>query len=135
MNITPELRWLAATTLLTGGLWIPYVLDRMREHGVWAAMSNPERDQQPEAQWAYRLMSAHANAVENLVVFATLVLVTQAEGVSGTLTTVAAAVYFFARLTHAVVYTLGVPVARTLAFMTGVGAQVTFGLVALGVIG
>jgi uncharacterized MAPEG superfamily protein len=37
---------------------------------------------------------------------------------------IACAFYFWARLAHAVVYTLGAPVLRTLAFTVGFAAQV-----------
>jgi uncharacterized MAPEG superfamily protein len=45
---------------------------------------------------------------------------------------VACAVYFWARLAHAIVYALGIPVARTLAFAVGFGAQVVLALAVFG---
>jgi uncharacterized MAPEG superfamily protein len=39
-------------------------------------------------------------------------------------TTFACQLYFFSRLVHVVVYTLGIPVLRTLAFVGGFVAQV-----------
>jgi uncharacterized MAPEG superfamily protein len=71
---------------------------------------------------------AHANAVENLVVFATLVLTANAIGISSIVTVTACAVYFWARLAHAVVYTFGTPVLRTLCFAICFMAQVVLGL-------
>ncbi|MEQ1507613.1 MAG: MAPEG family protein [Myxococcota bacterium] len=130
--MTAELGWLAASALFTSVLWIPYVVNRIVEHGVWNALRNPNRDDRPTAAWADRLMAAHANAVENLVVFAPLVLVAHAVGATGPATAGAAAVYFFARVTHAVVYTAGIPVARTLAFVAGFAAQAVFGVAILG---
>jgi len=64
-------------------------------------------------------MKAHTNAVENLVLFAALVLGAHAMGVSTPAIGTAAAVYFWARLVHALVYTFGVPWLRTLAFAVG----------------
>jgi uncharacterized MAPEG superfamily protein len=69
-------------------------------------------------------MRAHTNAIENLVVFATLVLTLRALNISTAATVTACAVFFYARLAHAVVYTLGIPVLRTLAFAIGFAAQV-----------
>ena len=71
-------------------------------------------------------MKAHANAVENLVVFATLVLVAQLAGVSSELTAGAAVAYFWARLVHPIAYVLALPWIRTLAFTVGFAAQAVF---------
>ena len=30
-HLTPELTWLVASVILTGVLWLPYIVDRMRE--------------------------------------------------------------------------------------------------------
>ena len=115
-TLTPELRWLAATTVLTGALWIPYIADRMREHGIWKALANPDRDARPRAAWADRLMWAHDNAVENLVLFAALVLMLNALGISNATTVMACNIYFWARLAHYLIYSAGIPWLRTLSF-------------------
>lgn len=66
----------------------------------------------------------HANAVENLVVFATLVLVAQAVGAApGSAIATACVVYFWARVIHAIAYAFAVPWVRTLAFTVGFFAQ------------
>ena len=62
--------------------------------------------------------------IENLVIFAPLVLILDAMDRSTMATAIACAVYFWARLAHAIVYTLGIPVLRTLAFTVGFFAQV-----------
>ena len=77
----------------------------------------------PQSAWAQRLMKAHANAVENLVVFATLVLVAHALGISNSAIASASVVYFWARVVHALGYTLAVPWVRTLSFTVGFVAQ------------
>ena len=63
------------------------------------------------------LLKAHANAVENLVVFAPLVLLANALGVTGTAIAMSAAVYFWARVVHAVCFTFAVPWVRTLSLL------------------
>ena len=119
-----ELFWLTLTVVLTGLLWVPYILDRVAVRGLKAAMDNPKQGDTPQSSWAMRLYFAHTNAVENLVVFAPLVLILDSiDGFSRT-TTIACAVFFWARLAHAIIYALGVPVLRTLAFVVGFGAQV-----------
>jgi hypothetical protein len=67
-----EMLYLVLVTALTGLLWVPYILDRIMTWGLIPAVSYPTN---PPAQspWAERLRKAHANAVENLVVFAALV--------------------------------------------------------------
>lgn len=122
--LTPELFWLTLTVILTGLLWVPYILNRIAVRGLPATMANPSRDAKPHAPWATRLMFAHDNAVENLVVFAPLVLILNAIDYSNKWTVYASAIYFWARLAHLIVYTLGLPVFRTLAFAVGFFAQV-----------
>jgi uncharacterized MAPEG superfamily protein len=130
--MTKELLWLTLTIILTGILWVPYTLDRIRVRGLMGAMANPSRCDKPQSPWAERLYFAHTNAVDNLVIFAPLVLMLDALGHSTPATVWACAVYFFARLAHAIVYALGIPVARTLAFAVGVAAQAVLVLAVFG---
>ncbi len=132
--MSKELTWLAWTVVLTGVLWIPYILDRIAVRGLRGAMANPSRDDKPQTAWAQRLHAAHINAVENLVIFATLVLILDAEGHSTAITVIACALYFWARLAHAVIYTLGIPVLRTLSFAAGFAAQVMLALAVFGIL-
>lgn len=120
--MTSELYYLALVTALTGLLWIPYILDRLMVRGLMEAVGYPENPK-PQSPWAQRLMKAHANAVENLVIFATLVLVAHAVGLSGPAIAVSAQFYFWARLVHAFAYLFAVPWVRTLAFTAGFLAQ------------
>jgi len=119
-----ELLWLTWTTILTGLMWIPYILDRIAVRGLVGAMANPTPTDKPHSIWAQRLMHAHRNAVENLVVFATLVLTLRALNISTAATVAACAVFFYARLAHAIIYWLGIPVLRTLSFAVGFAAEV-----------
>ena len=76
--MTRELFWLTLTVILTGMLWVPYILNRCQVRGLSGAMANPSRNDKPHAEWANRLMFAHDNAVENLIIFAPLVLILNA---------------------------------------------------------
>jgi uncharacterized MAPEG superfamily protein len=127
-SMTPELFWLSLTVILTGLLWVPYILNRVTVRGVMGTMANPSRNHKPHAEWATRLMFAHDNAVENLVVFAPLVLILAQLDYSTKWTVYACAVYFWARVAHLLVYTLGLPVFRTLAFTVGFLAQAVLAL-------
>ena len=113
-----ELWYLVCVTVFTGLLWVPYILDRVLVRGLIDAVGYPDNPK-PQSVWAVRLMRAHANAVENLVVFAALVLAAHALGVSNNAIATAAMVYFWARVVHAVVYTFGIPWLRTLSFTVG----------------
>jgi uncharacterized MAPEG superfamily protein len=94
----------------------------MGTRGLLDAVGYPENPK-PQSPWAQRLMRAHGNAVENLVVFATLVLVAHALGISNGTIAGASIVYFWARLVHAASYAFGIPWVRTLAFTVGFFAQ------------
>ncbi len=120
-----ELMYLVWVTVLTALMWVPYVLDRMAVRGIIDTVGYPDQPK-PQSPWARRMQSAHANAVENLVVFAVLVLVANAAGVSNASTAFAAALYFWSRLAHVLAYTLALPWVRTLAFVGGFAAQVIF---------
>jgi uncharacterized MAPEG superfamily protein len=126
--MTRELFWLALTVILTGLLWIPYVLNRVQVRSLSGAMANPSRGDKPLAPWATRLMFAHDNAVENLVIFAPLVLILNAIDYSTQWTALACAVFFWSRVAHILVYTLGLPVFRTAAFTVGFLAQAVLAL-------
>jgi uncharacterized MAPEG superfamily protein len=120
--MTTELTYLTWVTLLTALLWIPYILNMIMVRGLIDAVGYPENPK-PLAAWAARMKSAHYNAVENLVVFAVLVLIVQAAGLNNDATASACMVYFWARVVHALAYTFGIPWVRTLAFAAGFVCQ------------
>ena len=74
--------------------------------------------------WAGRAQRAHRNMLENLILFAILVLVAQAAGRTNATTSVGCELFFWARLVYAVVYVAGVPWVRT-----GVWAISVIGLI------
>ena len=118
----PELLYLVYVTVLTGLMWVPYILDRMTVWGLPDTVGYPQTPK-PQSAWARRMKSAHANAVENLVVFATLVLVANALGISNAATVMACMIYFWARVVHLVAYTFALPWVRTLGFAVGFFCQ------------
>ncbi len=115
------LQWLALTALMTGLMSLPYVTGRIGAIGLGGAMANPTPElEASQPQWVKRGRAAHYNAVENLVVFATLVLIAQDMNLAARPSVVfASALYFFARLAHYISYSLGVPVLRTLVWTAG----------------
>lgn len=125
----PELHALLFITTATLLMWVPYVLMRIVKRGLLGAIANPSPDDAPLPAWAERAQKAHLNAVENLAVFAPVILIAAAIGVSTHATAVAAWTYVAARLVHFVVYTAGIPIVRTLAFAVGFGATLAIVMV------
>lgn len=120
--MSSELLSLTYVTALTAVIWMPYVINTIMVRGLINAVGYPA-DPEPLSPWAAKMKAAHVNAVENLVVFATLVLIANAAGVSNETTVMACTVYFWARLLHLVSYTLAIPWIRTVAFVIGFGCQ------------
>ncbi len=118
-----EVYWLSVVILFTSVMWVPYIINRMIEMGLWPALYNPQPDTRPRAQWAERMMRAHENAVENLVIFAPLVLLVQITHAQSSLTAMAAEYYFYARLSHFIAFSLAIPLLRVFAFLAGFAAQ------------
>jgi uncharacterized MAPEG superfamily protein len=138
--MTPDLYWLTLTAVLTALMAMPYVTERILRVGFMSALGYSKDSQtggfdQPAekpAAWAKRAHAAHRNAVENFAVFAALVITAHLAGLSGGgLVTTAAMAYFFGRLAHYVLYTLGVPVLRTLSFFVCMGAMLVLAYVIL----
>ena len=125
--MTSELMYLTWVTTLTALLWIPYILNMIAVRGLTAAVGYPD-DPAPLAGWAEKMKAGHANAIENLAVFAALVLIAHAAGVSNETTVMAAQVYFWARLVHVLSYTFAIPWVRTLSFVVGFTCQMAIAL-------
>jgi uncharacterized MAPEG superfamily protein len=132
--MSAELYWLTLSVAMTGLLWVPYILDRCATRGLMGAMANPSPDLPAQSAWAERLKAAHYNTVENLVVFAPLVLTLHVLGISTPTTALACAAFFWARLAYVIIYTIGLPVARTLAFTVGFLAEAALVLAIFGLI-
>jgi uncharacterized MAPEG superfamily protein len=79
------------------------------------------RDGLPEMTgFAWRAKRAHLNMIENMVLFTALVLVTAVAGKANAMTAMGALVFFWARLIYAVIFLLGIPWLRTLAWVVSV---------------
>jgi uncharacterized MAPEG superfamily protein len=122
--VTPELYWLTLTAFMTALFWVPYILDRIVVTGLGGTLAGAPPESSGHSPWAQRAIKAHYNAIENLAVFAPIVLIAHLLGISNGATKAAVVVYFFARLAHYVVYSAGIPAARTLTFTAGWLAQI-----------
>jgi uncharacterized MAPEG superfamily protein len=125
--MSSELTNLVWVSAFTAVLWVPYTLNMIAVRGLADAVGYPP-DPKPLAAWAQKMKAAHANAVENLVVFAALVLTAHALGVSNEATVLASKIYLWARVVHLLAYTFAIPWVRTLAFVTGFGCQAAIAL-------
>ena len=70
--------------------------------------------------WAGRAKRAHLNMIENLVLFAALVLIAVASGKANAMTAMGAMVFFWGRLAYAVIYLAGIAWLRTAAWFVSV---------------
>lgn len=110
-----ELKMLTWVTILTLLMWLPYILAHIANVGVIPALTY-KGDGTPLPGWAARAKKAHYNAIENLVPFAILLLVAHSMNITNEATATAATAYFWLRLAHFILYTLGIPFGRTLTF-------------------
>ena len=76
-----------------------------------------------EPAWGARGRRAHANLVENLVVFAALVLTAHVAGRADGWTALGSQLFFWGRVGHAVTYMAGLVPWRTVAFAVAVVGQ------------
>mgnify|MGYP001794042696 CR=1 FL=1 len=118
-TMTMYLVWIIDFTAI---MWIPYILERIAVWGLADTVGYPDNPK-PQSPWARRMKAAHANAVENLVIFGALLLAAHAACISNGATVFACALYFWARIVHWFAYTAALPWARTLAFAGGFVAQ------------
>lgn len=116
--MTTELFYLLLTAILTGLLWIPVVIGYVTSRGLLRPIDYKIAPTSPLPDWVNRANRAHVNAVENFATFAAIVLIAKAVGVSTAVTEISAAVFFYARVAHAVLQISGFSLfmARTVSF-------------------
>ena len=122
----PELMLLVWCVALTVVQMLIAVNGSMLQVGLPALAGNHERF--PDISgWAGRAVRAHRNMLENLPLFATLVLVAAAAAKTNDMTLLGAQLFFWGRLAYALVYVAGVPWLRTgVWFVSVVGLVLIF---------
>jgi uncharacterized MAPEG superfamily protein len=115
-SVSYEFRMLAYSAFLCLVLWVPYILATIQIRGLAGVVGYPTGKYDDLPDWAQRNQRAHMNLVENLVPFSALVLLAHLAGQASGATAFGAALFFWARLAHAVVHIAGIPWARTMAF-------------------
>jgi uncharacterized MAPEG superfamily protein len=108
----PELTLLVWSVALAFVQVLIAVQGAMMQVGLPALAGN--RESLPEITgWAGRAQRAQRNMVENLVVFAALVLVAVVAGKTNDMTLLGAQIFFWARVAYAAAYIAGIPWLRT----------------------
>jgi uncharacterized MAPEG superfamily protein len=119
MFVKPELMLLAWAVILTLAQMLVAASGAASQYGVMPLFGNRE-GLAPLTGWAGRAYRAHHNMLENLVLFAALVLVCAATNKSNATTLLGAQLFLWARLAYAVIYVAGVPYLRTAAWLVSV---------------
>ncbi len=120
--MTPDLFYLSLAAILTAVLWIPFVTGDVIANGWLRKENYAIPGHRPSPPWVQRAHRAYINSIETLVPFGVLILVAKASGQANETTAFWAAIFFWARLGHAIVHISGVPYLRTLLFMIGFSA-------------
>ncbi len=125
--------YLGLSGLLTVLLWTPYILARAITWGIPTFINNypdgfPKEQPEPPL-WALRSQRAHLNMVETLPAFAAVVIAAGQIADPSTYTSIAlwAQIFFIARVSHAVVYTLAIPYLRTPIYLVSWAAILMIG--------
>ena len=115
----PELTYLLFSVVLT---FVQVVIAAAAAHQVVGLTTLAvNRDGMKEMPgFAGRARRAHLNMVENMVLFSALVLIAVVANKTNATTAMGALIFFWARLVYAVIYLLGVPWLRTLAWAVSV---------------
>ena len=122
----PELMLLAWSVLLAFVQMLVAVSGQTLQVGLPALAGNRE-GLAPATGWAGRAARAHRNMVENLVLFAALVLIAATAGKTNETTLLGAQLFFWARLVYAFVYLAGIPWLRTgVWFVSVIGLALIF---------
>src|SRR5438445_13822943 len=108
----PELMLLVWAVVVTFVQMLIAVTGATLQVGLPALAGNRE-GLAPCTGWAGRAARAHHNMLENLVLFAALVLVAVVASRTNGTTLLGAQLFFWARLAYAVVYLAGIPWLRT----------------------
>jgi uncharacterized MAPEG superfamily protein len=114
--LSPDLTYLVWSVALCVVQMLIAVMAALPQVGLPALAGN--RDKMPALEGlAGRALRAHYNMLENLPLFAALVLVAAVGGRANATTALGAEIFFFARLVHGVVYLAGIPFLRTIIWV------------------
>lgn len=118
--MTPDLTYLVLAAILTFVQVVIAVLGCTMQVGLPKLAANREDVPAQFEGWVGRAVRAHRNMLENLVLFAILVLVAHVAGRANEMTALGAMLFFYGRLAHAIIYIAGIPWLRTGAWAVSV---------------
>ena len=125
--MTPDLKYLLFSVVLAFVQVL--IAAAAANHVVGLVTLAGNRDRLPEyTGFAGRAKRAHLNMIENMVLFSALVLIAAVAGKANATTAMGAMIFFWARLVYAVIYLLGVPWLRTLAWVVSVIGMIMIAL-------
>lgn len=117
--MTPELMYLLWSVILAFVfIMIPAGMG-IRENGG-PAQAGPRDDLPEPSVLRKRAMRLSTNMLENMIMFAPLVLIANAADVSNSMTIMGAQIFFFARVAHGIIYLAGWPWIRPVVWLVGV---------------
>lgn len=117
--MSPDLKYLLFSVILTFGQMLVAAMGANQAVGINTLAGN--REGLPEIKgWAGRAKRAHLNMVENMVLFAALVLIAAVAGKANAMTAMGAAIFFWGRVAYAVIYVAGITWLRTAAWFVSV---------------
>lgn len=101
--MTTELWFLFATTILLTILWVPYIVGMVKAGGeltseFYKTLQGPKEI----PNWVKRANRAHQNLVEQFGAYAAIILTAHVAEVATLATSIAAGVFLFARVIHAI---------------------------------
>lgn len=115
----PELMLLAWAVILTLAQMLIAATGSASQYGPMPLFGNRE-GLPPLTGWAGRAQRAHRNMLENLVLFAVLILICAVTNKTNATTLLGAQLFVWARLAYAVIYLAGIPYLRTAAWLVSI---------------
>lgn len=117
--MSPDLKYLLLSTILTFVQVLVAAMGANQAVGLNTLAGNREGLGEIPG-WAGRAKRAHLNMIENMVLFAALVLIAAVVGKANAMTAMGAMIFFWARFAYAVIYVAGIAWLRTLAWFVSV---------------
>ena len=122
--MTTDLLMLAYSAILCVLLAFPYTLALIANVGPFKAVGYPQPGHDEMSDWVQRSKRAHLNMVENLPVFAAIVLIAHVAGAANPTTALGAQIFFWARVVMAVGHIGGIPGLRSVSWFVSLAGLV-----------
>lgn len=117
--MTPDLKILVWSVVLTFVEVLVAVLAAQAQVGLGVLAGNRE-GLAPLTGFAGRAQRAHQNMLESLPLFIALVLIAQVAGKANASTLLGCQLFIWGRLAHWIIYLIGIPWLRTIAWLVAV---------------